>query len=100
MDKASDFESEDCGFESRRGHFCDFIVCCWILCRVVYLLLDGCTETPQELQQVLHEHCADRKCPRLHVQRRRNKSHKKAKQTGLNKHWEKFGELRRQTTNG
>ena len=21
MDKASDFESEDCGFESRRGHF-------------------------------------------------------------------------------
>ena len=30
--------------------------------------------------------------------RRRNKSHKKAKQTGLNKHWEQFRELRRQTT--
>ena len=29
MDKASDFESEDCGFESRRGHFCDFIICFW-----------------------------------------------------------------------
>ena len=32
------------------------------------------------------------------MQRRRNKSHKKAKQTGLNKHWEQFRELRRQTT--
>ena len=31
------------------------IVCCWTLCRVVYLLLAGCTETPQELQQVLQE---------------------------------------------
>ena len=25
MDKASDFESEDCGFESRRGQFSYFI---------------------------------------------------------------------------
>ena len=37
----------------------------------------------------------------IRMQRRRNKSHKKAKQTGLNKHWEQFRELRelrRQTT--
>ena len=32
------------------------------------------------------------------MERRRNKRHKKAKQTGLNKHWEQFRELRRQTT--
>ena len=32
------------------------------------------------------------------MQRRRNESHKKAKQTGLNKHWEQFRELRRQAT--
>ena len=31
------------------------------------------------------------------IQRRRNKSHKKGKQTGLNKHWETFRELRTQT---
>ena len=34
----------------------------------------------------------------IRMQRRRNKSHKKAKQTGLNKHLEQFRELRRQTT--
>ena len=34
----------------------------------------------------------------IRMQRRRNKSHKKAKQTGLNRHWEQFRELRRQTT--
>ena len=34
----------------------------------------------------------------IRMQRRQNKSHKKAKQTGLNKHWEQFRELRRQTT--
>ena len=34
----------------------------------------------------------------IRMQIRRNKSHKKAKQTGLNKHWEQFRELRRQTT--
>ena len=34
----------------------------------------------------------------IRMQRRRNKSHKKANQTGLNKHWEQFRELRRQTT--
>ena len=34
----------------------------------------------------------------IRMQRRRNKSHKKGKQTGLNKHWEQFRELRRQTT--
>ena len=34
----------------------------------------------------------------IRMQRRRNKSHKKAKQTGLNKHWEQFRELRRHTT--
>ena len=34
----------------------------------------------------------------IRMQRRRNKSHNKAKQTGLNKHWEQFRELRRQTT--
>ena len=33
----------------------------------------------------------------IRMQRRRNKSHKKQK-TGLNKHWEQFWELRRQTT--
>ena len=32
------------------------------------------------------------------MQRRRNKSHKKAKQTGLNSDWEKFKELRKQAT--
>ena len=34
----------------------------------------------------------------IRMQRRRNKSHNKAKQTGLNKHWEQFRELRRQTS--
>ena len=34
----------------------------------------------------------------IRMQRRRNKSHKKAKQTGLNKHWEQFRELSRNTT--
>ena len=34
----------------------------------------------------------------IRMQRRQNKSHQKAKQTGLNKHWEQFRELRRQTT--
>ena len=34
----------------------------------------------------------------IRMLRRRNKNHKKAKQTGLNKHWDKFRELRRQTT--
>ena len=34
----------------------------------------------------------------IRMQRRRKKKHKKAKQTGLNKHWEQFRELRRQTT--
>ena len=34
----------------------------------------------------------------IRMQRRRNKSHKNAKRTGLNKHWETFSELRRQTT--
>ena len=34
----------------------------------------------------------------IRMQRRRNKSHTKAKQTGLNKHWKQFRELRRQTT--
>ena len=34
----------------------------------------------------------------IRMQRRRNKSHKKAKQTGLNKHWEQFRELGRHTT--
>ena len=33
----------------------------------------------------------------IRMQRRRNKSHKKAKQTGLSKHWEHYRELRRQT---
>ena len=32
------------------------------------------------------------------MHRRRNKSHKKAKQTGLNSDWEKFKELRKQAT--
>ena len=32
----------------------------------------------------------------IRMQRRRNKSHKKAKQTGLNSDWEKFKELRKQ----
>ena len=34
----------------------------------------------------------------IQMQRSRIKSHIKAKQTGLNKHWEQFRELRRQTT--
>ena len=34
----------------------------------------------------------------IRMQRRRNKSHKKAKQTGLNKHLEQFRELGRHTT--
>ena len=34
----------------------------------------------------------------IRMQRRRNKSHKKAKQTGLNSDWEKFKELRKQAT--
>ena len=34
----------------------------------------------------------------IRMQRSRNKSHKKAKQTGLNKHWEQFRELRRKTS--
>ena len=32
------------------------------------------------------------------MQRRRNKGHKKAKQTGLNSDWENFKELRKQAT--
>ena len=34
----------------------------------------------------------------IRLQRRRKKSHKKAKQTGLNSDWEKFKELRKQAT--
>ena len=34
----------------------------------------------------------------IRMQRRRNKSHKKAKQTGLNSDWEKFKEIRKQAT--
>ena len=34
----------------------------------------------------------------IRMQRRRNKSHNKAKQTGLNSDWEKFKELRKQAT--
>ena len=37
-------------------------------------------------------------CELIRMQRRRNKSHKKAKQTGLNKYLEQFRELRRQAT--